>query len=143
VAAVDDADKNVSTAALDFLGSFKGVVATQKLVGFLKRPALRARAQAALTVPGEHRVAGLLAALRTADDEVAAFLTTILVRLHYPGAIAALFEALTFTNVAARKAAATTLGALGSREAYAALQRLAEEDSDPELRRVCSLHLGQ
>jgi HEAT repeat protein len=106
-------------------------------------PRLRARAQAALSLPGEHRVAGLLSALRAADDEVAALITTILVRLQRPDATAALFEALTLPNSAARKAAATTLGALGSREAYAALQRLATEDPDPELRRVCGLLLGQ
>jgi HEAT repeat protein len=113
------------------------------LTGLLKEPAARERAWSVLSTPQPHRVAGLSSALQNADDELAVQLTRLLARLSQPDATAALFEGLTLPNAAARKAAATTLGALGSREALAALQRLSVEDSDPEVRRVCSLLLLQ
>jgi HEAT repeat protein len=56
---------------------------------------------------------------------------------------AALFEAVTLPNVAVRRAAATTLSALGSREALATLQRLSAQDPDAEVRRVCALLLAR
>ncbi len=138
-----DPDENVKMAALGFLGSRSGVQATQLLAGFLKDPALCERARSVLATRHEHRVAGITSALQTADDELAVQLTSLLARLNQPDATAALFEALSSPNTAARKAAATTLGALGSREAFEALQRLSVQDPDPEMRRVCSLLLAQ
>jgi hypothetical protein len=87
-------------------------------------------------------VAGLSAALRRADDEQAMAMTGLLARLNQPDATAALFEAVSLPNGAARRAAATTLGALGSSEALALLQRLSIEDPDAEMRRVCALLLA-
>jgi HEAT repeat protein len=141
--AARDPDENVETAALGFLGTRRGAEATLLLTGLLKEPAARERAWSVLSTPQPHRVAGLSSALQSADDELAVQLTRLLARLSQPEATAALFEGLTLPNAAARKAAATTLGALGSREALAALQRLSVEDSDPEVRRVCSLLLLQ
>lgn len=141
--AAHDPDENVRMAALGFLGSRSAAEATLLLAGFLKDPALQERAQAVLATPEKHRVAGLLSALQTADDELAVQLTSLLARLSQVDATAALFEGLTLPNTAARKAAATTLGAMGSREALSALQRLSLADPDAEMRRVCSLLLRQ
>jgi HEAT repeat protein len=69
-------------------------------------------------------------------------LAGLLARLNQPDAISALFEAVTLPNVAARRAAATTLGALRTREALGTLQRLSREDPDAEVRRVCVLLLS-
>ncbi|HTV21157.1 MAG TPA: HEAT repeat domain-containing protein [Polyangiaceae bacterium] len=141
--AVHDPDQSVRMAALGFLGERDGAEATQRLASFLLDPALGERAHALLSEPRQHRVAGISAALQAADDERAALLTGLLARARQPDAVAALFEAVTFANVAARRAAATTLRALGSREALATLQRLSAEDADPEVRRVCALLLAQ
>jgi HEAT repeat protein len=141
--AVHDPDESVRVAALGFLGSRAGVEATTFLAGLLKEPTLSERALGALSAPEPHRVAGLSSALQAADDELAAQLTGLLARLNQPDATAALFEALTLPNSAARRAAATTLGALGSPEAFAALQRLSVDDPDPQMRRVCALVLAQ
>ncbi|MET0411274.1 MAG: HEAT repeat domain-containing protein [Polyangiaceae bacterium] len=141
--AVDDDDENVSSAAIGFLGERAGSDATQILCALLARPALRHRVQGTLATPREGRVAGLLAALRSADDELAARLTSILARLNQPEATAALFEGMTLPNAAARKAAATTLVATGKPHAHALLHRLSAEDPDAEVRRVCSLLLAQ
>ena len=141
--AARDPDESVKMAALGFLGSRPGKEATELLTGLLNDPDLRGRVRAVLSIRQEHRVAGLLSALQSADDELAIQLTSILARLNQPDALSALFEGLTLPNRAARKAAATTLGAVGSREAYAALQRLAVDDPDAEVRRICSLLMAQ
>jgi HEAT repeat protein len=62
--------------------------------------------------------------------------------LHSDEAVDALFAGLSFPSRPARIAAAAGLSALGTRAAYAALARAASEDADPEVRRVCALHLG-
>lgn len=141
--AARDPDESVRMAAIGFLGAESGTEATQILAGFLLDPLLGERARAVLSTPEEHRVAGLSSALRTANDELAVQLTGLLARLNRPDATAALFEALTLPNVPSRRAAATTLGAVGEREALSALQRLSLEDPDPEMRRICALILAQ
>jgi HEAT repeat protein len=140
--AAHDADESVRIAAMGFLGERSGVEATEALAGFVADPVLGAHARAVLSVPHRHRVAGLSAALRSADDERAVLLTGLLARLNQPDATAALFEAVTLSNGAARRAAVTTLGALGSSEALTLLQRLSVEDPDAEVRRVCALLLA-
>lgn len=142
VSAARDADESVRIAALRFLGERSGVEATEALARFVTDPALGAHARARLCVPHRHRVAGLSAALRAADDEQAVLLTGLLARLNQPDATAALFEAVTLPNGAARRAAVTTLGALGSSEALSLLQRLSVDDPDAEMRRVCALLLA-
>jgi HEAT repeat protein len=141
--AVGDADENVRTAALGFLGARPGAEATRILVGFLNDPALRERVLHALSSPCEQRVVGLLSMLQNANDEVAVHLTNALAHLGQPDATAALFEAMAFPNAAARRAAATTLAAVGSRDAFSVLQRCSLQDSDPDVRRICSLLLTQ
>jgi HEAT repeat protein len=104
---------------------------------------LHKRARAALLHPHAERAQGLLEALRGATDETAPQLASLLARLATADALRTLFEALHLPNVAARKAAATALAALGSREAFSALQRQALEDTDAEVRRVCALLISQ
>jgi HEAT repeat protein len=143
VAALRDPDESVRMAALGFVASKPGAEATQTLATFLTDPTLGDQVSAAISLPHEHRVAGLSSALQKADDELALLITGSLARLNRPEATAALFEALTLPNGAARRAAATTLGAIGSREALSALQRLSTEDPDAEMRRICALLLAQ
>jgi HEAT repeat protein len=140
--AARDPDESVRIAALGFIGERNGVEATEILAGFVTDPVLGAPARALLSVPHRHRVAGLSAALGNANDEQAVLLTGLLARLNQPDATAALFEAVTLPNGAARRAAVTTLGALGSSEALTLLQRLSVEDPDAEVRRVCALLLA-
>jgi HEAT repeat protein len=59
-----------------------------------------------------------------------------------PAAGPALVRALGLVNTAARKAAATTLGGIGSKEALGALAAAAARDADPEVRRICAVLLG-
>lgn len=141
--AARDPDESVRMAAVGFLGEREGAESTQILAALSTDPALGDRVRAVLAVPRQHRVAGLSAALRTADDELAAVITGLLARSGQPDAIAALFEAVTLPNVAVRRAAATTLRAVGSHEAMATLQRLADEDPDADVRRVCALLLAR
>lgn len=141
--AARDPEESVRMAAVGFLGEHDRAEATQLLAGMLRDPVLGERVRAVLATPRRHRIAGLSAALHTADDELAAQLTGLLARSSQPEATAALFEAVTLPNAAVRRAAATTLRALGSREALATLQRLAAEDTDPEVRRVAALLLAQ
>jgi len=141
--ALHDADDNVRAVAIGFLGKRGSTEATLLLAALLKDPVNAERAHGALCQPQAERVAGLSAALYAADDDYAMQLTHILARLNQADATAALFEALTVPNPAARKAAATTLAAIGSNEAHVALRRLAKEDSDAEVQRVCQLLLAQ
>jgi HEAT repeat protein len=140
--AAHDGDESVRVAAIGYLAAGSSVEATQMLARWVTDPVLGARARAALSTPNERRVSGLSAALQTADDEAAVVLAGLLARLNQPDAISALFEAVTIANVAARRAAATALGALRTREALATLQRLSREDPDAEVRRVCVLLLS-
>jgi len=141
--AAQDTDENVRMAALEVLGSHPAREATAILARFLGDPLLHKRARAALLAPHAERAQGLLEALRGATDETAPQLASLLARLATPDALRTLFEALHLPNVAARKAAATALAALGSRDAFSALQRQALEDADAEVRRVCALLISQ
>jgi HEAT repeat protein len=92
----------------------------------------------ALAVPSPDRVAGILAALEGADDELAPVLASALARMGDSLGRTALLRALALPNPGARKAAAATLGGLGTREALAALRASAVDDPHPEVRRICA-----
>jgi HEAT repeat protein len=141
--AAADPDEQVSTAAIGFLASRPEQQATDILVGLLTLPAARQRALPALAVPSPGRVAGLLAALQTADDELAPLLTAALARLQRKEACEALLQVLGRGNPSARMAAASTLSALGTSWALAALTEAARSDPDPRVRQVCALLLAQ
>jgi HEAT repeat protein len=142
--AASDVDEGVRSAAIGFLASAPGIEATRRLVGLLRtNPGLREQVQHALSTPTDDRVAGVESLLEGADDELALVLTSALARLDAPEARAALFRARTSPGVPARKAAVTTLSALASPEALAALEVSATEDTDAEVRRICRLLLGR
>lgn len=141
-AATDD-DEQVGTAAIGFLAGRAEQEATDILVHLIGSPTARERTLAALLVPAQGRIPGLLAALETADDELAPVLTSALAKLRYADAASALLQVLQLANVAARKVAASALAALGSPEATAALRRAADADPDAGVRQICALLLAQ
>jgi len=141
-AATDD-DEGVRNAAIGFLAATPGVAATRMLTDLLHPTTGREPIVAALSVPIEGRVSGLAAALGDADDETAAALTSALARLHRADANAVLLDAMRSPNVAARKAAASTLAVLATREALAALRQAAHDDPEPEVRQICALLLAR
>ena len=71
-------------------------------------------------------------------DLVAPILAAALARMHSEMATEALFEVLGMTNASARSAAATTLVSLGVEGAASAVGKLAQNDPDPEVRRVAA-----
>ena len=77
-----------------------------------------------------------------ADDELCPLLTGTLSRLDRHDPTGTILPLLASPNVAARTAAASTLAALGTREALAGLRRAAREDQSPEVRQICSLLLA-
>ena len=106
---------------------------------------------AALALPVEGRVSGLVLALRDADDETAPVLASALARMRRPDAVRALIDAMGLASVAARKAAASPLAVLASqgrshersKDALAALRKAASEDPDPQVRQICALLLSR
>ncbi len=141
--AAADSEETVRDAAIGFLANRPGPAPTSALVALLGDPVRREGARAALAICAEGRVDALLALLEGADEELAPELTSALTRMRRGDAVAAIFRALETGNVAARKAAAGALAALGTRQALDALRARAGADPDPEVRRVCSLLLSQ
>jgi HEAT repeat protein len=141
--AAADPDEAVRTAAIGFLATAPELEATRILVDFLQDETWREQILTALATPTDERVPGIMSMLEGASDELAPWLTSVLARLGRPEATAALFQALASPNQAARKAAATTLSALGTHEAMSALRVAAQSDPAPEVRRVCQLLLAQ
>jgi HEAT repeat protein len=141
--AASDGDESVRTASIGFLAAVPGVAATKALVGLLRDAPATEPIVSALSVMVEGRIAGLLAALETADDELAPYLTSALARLRRPDAAAALIGVMTMPSSRARKAVATTLLAQGTREALAALKAAAAADPEPEVRQICALLLAR
>jgi HEAT repeat protein len=133
--AASDPDDGVRSAAIGYLSTRPGSEATAVLVQRLLEPSTRDRALEALAVAADERVDGVLAALETADADAAPLLMAALTRMRRPSSQAAIAAALAFDNVHARRAAASSLVALGTTEAREALQRAAS-DPDPVVRRV-------
>jgi HEAT repeat protein len=104
---------------------------------------MRDRVIPLLSVSNEGRVAGVMSALVTADEDLAPLLTSALARMHTPEASSALVHAMAMPWVPARKAAASALAALRSPEAFATLRHAAESDADPQVRQISSVLLGQ
>jgi HEAT repeat protein len=140
--AVADRDDSVRTAALGFLAARPTVEATLALIDRLRAGAYDPRILAALSIASEGRIQGILTALEAADDELSPRLTSALARMHNPNATAVLLSALSMPSAPARKAAAATLGAIGTQEAMEQLRRASTDDPDPEVRRICALALS-
>jgi HEAT repeat protein len=138
--AARDPDEAVRTAAVGYLQELPG--ASFALIDLAREGVERARVLNALSLPHPERVSALLSGLARADDELAPLLASCLSKLGAPLGRDGLIAALALDNRVARLAAAHALAAQATREAYAALQQCAAEASDPELRRVCALHLS-
>ena len=143
VRAAGDGDETVAATAMGILAQRPGVEATRALIGLYATNPATTRAFTALCASLPGRIEGILEALATADDELAAQLASALARMRRESANEALLAALGLPNPAARKAAATTLAALGTRQAHVALEQAARVDPDPEVRRVCTLVVAQ
>jgi HEAT repeat protein len=141
--AASDDDESVRVAAIGFLAAQRSTYASEVLIGLLRDTPEPDRVIAALSAPSDARVHAILSALNAADDELAQRLTSALARMHRREGTQALIAALAITNVAARRAAATTLAATRIEEGMLAVKRASTEDPDPEVRRVCSLLLAQ
>jgi HEAT repeat protein len=143
ITAARDDDEGVRSAALGLLSRRQEPDATDALVEILRTSPLKQPIAAALSQPAPHRVARIAAALQTADDEDAALLTSCLARLHTLEATGALLLALESPHGRTRKAAVSTLLAIGNRDALSLVARMAEADPDADVRRVASLYLAQ
>jgi HEAT repeat protein len=135
---VNDTDESVRNGAVGALAARPGAEATRVLIELLQRSPNGELVWKALALPSPDRVSGILAALEGAGDELAPALTAALARMGDAAGAEALLAALALSNPAARKAAAATLGGLGSREAVRALQAAAVHDPHPEVRRICA-----
>jgi HEAT repeat protein len=140
--AATDEDESVRTAAIGFLAGQPTVYATDLLVDLLRSTPAPERVLDALSVHSDARVHGVLAALETADDQLAQQLTSALARMHHRDATMALVSALSIANVAGRKAAAMSLAAMRHSTGMQALERSAASDPDQEVRRICTLLLA-
>jgi HEAT repeat protein len=138
-----DGDENVRSAALGFLSRHQGQRATEHLLELSKTAEPVTPIVAALSAPAPGRVARIARELSDADSERAVLLTSCLSRVGTEEATEALLGALELENAAARRAAVATLLAIGNRQGHGRIMRLAAEDLDPDVRRVCALYLAQ
>jgi HEAT repeat protein len=137
VRATRDEELAVRDAALSLLADRDDRGATTALVTLALESALDHPVHAALSRPTPARIAALREALRGASEQAAPVLVAALARMADPRATAALFAGLTATSPAARRAAASSLVATHAEGALAQIKRLASEDPDPEVRRIC------
>jgi HEAT repeat protein len=141
--AIGDPQEAVRNAAIGFLAARNGGRATRILIEAMHRAEDPERVIEALCVAVADRVATLAEALETADDELAALLVAVLARTRRADADQVVRDALSIGNPAARKAAASVVAAHGRADGMAALRGMADEDPDPEVRRVAALLLSQ
>ncbi|HEX2734771.1 MAG TPA: HEAT repeat domain-containing protein [Polyangiaceae bacterium] len=141
--AANDPDESVRSTAIGLLATLKSKAATLALIGLLPEYRNLDRVRLALSEPSPGRIEGLVFALTTADDETAAVLASALARMRTPEAQQALVASLTLPSVAARKAIATALGALGTPDVIETLRLTARTDPDEEVRRISTLASAQ
>lgn len=136
VDAVSDADVDVRRAAMTLIEQRPDVRATRWLLAQLRDESRREGALRALAIPNERRLEEVLTALENADAVLAPLLVTVLTRMHRADGTAAIVSALGFENVYARRAAATALVSITTREARAALREAGNLDADDEVRKI-------
>jgi HEAT repeat protein len=141
LAAVDDAAETVRTSAIGFLSARPGAETSAALIDLLRRPNAEDWALSALSAPAPGRISAILSALRGADEALAGQLVSALARMGTPEASSAIVDVMSSPAVPARKAAATTLGALGTAAAMETLRRSAKSDPDADVRRIATLLL--
>ena len=140
--AIADPTPEVRDAALSLLAERDDDAAAAVLVQLALSADLDHPVHGALSRPGAARIAAIVSRLAAADDRTAPTLVAALTRMHEGTATGALFDALDYTNPAARAAAATALVGAGIAGAHRAVSALADHDPDPEVRGVCSAALG-
>jgi HEAT repeat protein len=140
--AVSDSTPEVRDAALSLLAERQDEAAAHVLVDCALRAEPDHPVHRALSRPGISRVGAIMQRLKSADDRSAPVLVAALSRMHVDSATAALFDALALTNPAARAAAASALVGANADGAQNAVSLLAQNDPDPEVRRICSAALG-
>jgi HEAT repeat protein len=141
--AAEDSDPGVRTAAESFLAAHPHPAASSELLRLLSRNPGRESLIQALARPIEGRVEALLAALGFADDALAAALVSALSRMNSEAANAGLRAAFAAESPAARRAAAAALVASADPLAKQAIELGALNDSDAEVRRICSAYLAR
>jgi HEAT repeat protein len=139
VDAAHDPDEAVRTAALGCLSVRPGPEVTAALIEMLARDEATEPLVVALAAPVRGRIEAIVTALPEADELLARHLVSVLGRMATKEATSALVEAMTTQPAVVRKAAATTLGALGTEEALETLRRAAQNDADLDIRRVAAL----
>lgn len=138
-----DGDEAVRNAAIGVLAARPSSEATRLLIPLLQREDTRAQALLALSVPFPGRIAGIVEALSTADDDLSVNLVSALSRMQHPDAQEGLVRTSELGNAAARKAVTSALLAAGTIRTLTALRRMSQDDEDTEVRRVASVTLSQ
>ncbi|MDQ3367483.1 MAG: hypothetical protein M3680_18845, partial [Myxococcota bacterium] len=135
-ARADDAE--VRAAALSLLTERTDAEAAEVLVDIALASELDHPVHQALSRPGAARIDAIALRLGSADDREAGLLAAALSRMRHEDATAVLFDVLAENNAAARRAIAGVLVGLGADGARTAVARLALQDPDPEVRRICA-----
>lgn len=136
-----DDDEEVRRAAIGHLAARPGSAATLALIALLAEPRARESVVSALLDSRVDRLAALLSALETAEEEIAPLLVRVLGRSAEP--VAALSVALASSGPSGRRAAADALAALAVHRSRSVLERALAEDTDPEVRRIAARALGR
>ncbi len=137
-AAVLDFDEEVRDAALSLLGERVDRAAAEAVVDLALTCAPGHPVQLTLSWPDAARIAAIAARFAIVDDRRALLLAAALARMGDAAATTTLFDTLAVANPPARRAAAKMVVAMGVQGARAAVGRLANEDPDLEVRRVCA-----
>jgi HEAT repeat protein len=141
-AALRDSTAEVRDAALSVLADRDDEAAARILVDTALRSQADHPVHRAVSRPGQGRVSVITAQLAKADPRTAPLLVAALGRMGTPSARQSLFGALSSSNPASRSAAASALVATGADDAVRAVSQLANNDPDPEVRRVCAAALA-
>lgn len=136
-AALDDLVE-VRDAARSLLGEREDRAAAETVVDLALACLPEHPVHLTLSRPGAARIAAIAARLAVVDDRRAAILTAALARMRDAAATTTLFEALALPHPPARHAAATMLVAMGAEGARSAVARMASDDPDLDVRRVCA-----
>ncbi len=142
VRAARDPDPEIRDAALSLLADRDDPDASRALVAVALDTALDHPAHIALSRPSANRIAALVDRLASTSDHTAAILAAALARMADPRATAALFGLLATASSAARGAVASVLVAMNAEGARAAVTRLANDDADPDVRRIAAALVG-
>ncbi len=138
-----DGDELVQRAAAAHAANMASGDATHLLLDALWSGGDRVHLLALLSQPSEPAIAEIERTIaRVDDDDRAADLTQILLRMGSPRAQEALLAAMFSPSACVRRATAATLQVLGSPDAMSLLVDGASRDEDPTVRRICAALIG-